>query len=132
MSLRIIISTVPHSKQRYETIGDWTYLENGDLNIVISNLGDWRKEALIAIHELIESLLCKARNITPEQVDRFDLQYEKDRLPTDSVSEPGDSMDAPYHKEHFFATSIERMLAGELNVEWFDYEESIYRLSNSD
>lgn len=130
MSLRIIITTVPHAKQRYETIGDWYYQENGDLHIVVSDLGDWRKELLIAIHELVEVSLCKARGISQQQVDKFDLEYEANRLPTDSVSEPGDSLDAPYHKEHTYASVIERGLAHELQVEWFDYEESIYNLSD--
>lgn len=129
MSLNIIIRTVPHSKQRYETVGDWIFLENNDLTIVISDLGDWKKELLIAIHELVEASLCKARNITTETVDKFDLEYEANRLPTDSVSEPGDSLEAPYHKEHIYAGVIERGLAHELQVEWFDYEESIYNLS---
>lgn len=130
MSLRIVITTVPHSRQRYETIGDWYYQENGDLHIVVSELGDWKKELLIAIHELVEVSLCKARGITQEAVDKFDIEYETNRLPTDSISEPGDSLDAPYHKEHIYAGVIERGLAHELQVEWFSYEESIYNLSN--
>ena len=35
---------------------------------------------------------------------------------------PGDNINAPYRREHFFATNIERLFAGELNVDWFEYD----------
>jgi hypothetical protein len=39
--------------------------------------------------------------------------------------EPGDSSEAPYHKEHVFATKIERMIADELGVDWDVYEKHL-------
>lgn len=36
--------------------------------------------------------------------------------------EPGDDARAPYQREQFFATNLERLLAAELGVEWFAYD----------
>lgn len=133
MSLNIIIRSVPHSQQRYETIGDWFYLDNGDLHIVVSDMGNWKLELLVARHELDEAMLCKARGITLQVVDKFDMDYETNRNPSDTISEPGDDPKAPYYNEHFFATTSERLMARELGVSWRDYEETIQKLSsNSD
>ena len=32
------------------------------------------------------------------------------------------NVNAPYRKEHFFATNLERLLAAELKVDWFEYD----------
>ncbi len=79
---------------------------------------------LVALHELVEVTLCKKRCITEAQVDAFDMAYEKNRTKGDH-SEPGDHPDAPYRKEHFFATNIERLMAAELGVDWETYENHI-------
>ena len=34
----------------------------------------------------------------------------------------GDNVNAPYRKEHFFATNLERLFASELGVDWFEYD----------
>jgi hypothetical protein len=130
MSLSIQIRTTPHSRQRYETCGDWFYLDNGDIHIVVSDMGDWKKEFLVALHELVEATLCKARGIKQMTVDRFDIEYEASRQPNDAVTEPGDDPKSPYYKEHFFATNIERMLANELGVDWGEYEQTVQSLSS--
>lgn len=127
MSLDIVIKTIPHEGQRYATVGDWQWKSDGRLVITVSDMKDWKKEFLVARHELDEVMLCRARGITQEQVDRFDIDYEASRLEGDT-SEPGDSLDAPYRAEHFFATSIERLLAAELKVDWTNYEEVINSL----
>jgi hypothetical protein len=38
------------------------------------------------------------------------------------LCKPGDDPKAPYHREHRFATRIERLLARELRVNWATYE----------
>lgn len=128
MSLNIRIITVDHSKQRYDTCGDWEWSSAGNLTITVSNMGDWRKEVLIAIHELTEVMLCRERGITQEEVDNFDKSYEETRSPDDITSEPGDHPLAPYRKEHFFATNIERLICAELGVDWENYEKVIQSL----
>jgi hypothetical protein len=119
--MNITIKTVPHSEQRYPTCGDW-FWENGTLHIRVSELSDWRFEALIAVHELWESFLCKHRKITQDEVDKFDKQFEARRQ---DESEPGDAPDAPYRREHCSATGVERILASELQVTWDEYEKEV-------
>ena len=127
MSLQITIQTIPHKSQRYDTCGDWLLLDHDHILITVSDLGNWKEEALVAVHEAIEALLCKDREISEDIVNKFDLDFEANR-PTGNVDEPGDAQGAPYRKEHFFATTIERLLARELNVDWTKYEEKINSL----
>lgn len=75
--MKITIETIPYDQQRYPTVGDWTFDKEGNLLIRVSGMGDWRKEALVAVHELVEVLICKQRGITQEQVDKFDMDFEK-------------------------------------------------------
>jgi hypothetical protein len=121
--MRIIIETIPHKRQRYETCGDW-YFRKGVLHIKVSKMSDWRREMLVAVHELVEVLLCKDRGITTAEVDAFDKAFEKARAPGNE-DEPGDDPKAPYRKEHFFATNIERLLSAELRVDWAKYDKEI-------
>ena len=121
---RVEISTIPHHHQPYPTVGDWRFKEDGTLTINVSNMSDGRYEMLVAVHELVEALLCRHRGITTEAVDEFDKAFEASRLPGDE-SEPGDHVDAPYRREHFFATNIERLLAAELGVDWATYDKEV-------
>src|SRR5258706_10041977 len=123
----ITIIIIDHKQQRYKTVGDWQWDKKGNLIITVSNMKDWRYNFLVAFHEQIEVMLCRARGITQEQVDNFDIEYEARRLPTDE-SEPGDSVLAPYHNEHMFATKLEIEMAKELGVDWNEYENKINSL----
>jgi hypothetical protein len=126
--LKITIEVIEHHEQRYDTCGDWELdVPNKILNVKVSDLGNWRYNFLVGFHEMIEAALCMEREITTAQVDAFDMQYEEGRDYLDN-SEPGDHPDAPYRKEHFFATSLERLMAAELDVDWFKYEEEINKL----
>jgi len=131
--MRIVIRSVPHWKQRYDTAGD--YYETGywsveggseeGLDVVVSELADRREMLLVAIHELVEWALCEARGITNKQIDDFDLSFDPKN---DDGVEPGDSPRAPYYRQHQIASGIERMLAAELNVDWLTYERHIKEL----
>jgi len=123
--MKITIETVPHKEQRYPTVGDWFYDECGDIVIRVSHLKDWRHEMLVAVHELVELLACKQDGVRQEDVDRFDMDYEKNRRPGDLTSEPGDDPNAPYADQHCLATGIERILAQQLGVKWSDYADEI-------
>ena len=117
--MKIRIDSIPHGRQRYPTVGDWFY--RGDTLVVrVSKMSDPRYEQLVALHELVEVLLCKKRGITQKSVDAFDKAFEKARKPG-NVDEPGDDPKAPYRKEHFFATNVERLMAAELGVDWNKY-----------
>ena len=125
--MNVKIVTIPHEEQRYPTVGDWVV--NGDnLYISVSKMSDPRYELLVAVHELVEVLLCKERGISQELVDKFDMEYEASRSEWDTTSEPGDAAGAPYKKEHFFATTVERLLAAELGVDWEKYEAEVQAL----
>lgn len=125
--MKIIIETIPHKKQRYPTVGDWYYDQRGVLHIKVSKLSNWKREALIAAHELMEALLCKEAGITQEQVDKFDMEFERKRKRGDTA-EPGDSLRAPYFFQHRFASKVESQLAKELGVSWEAYEKELEKL----
>ncbi len=118
--LNLQIRTVPDKDQRYNTVGDYYVDETGKKVFVVSDMHDWRYELLTAVHELVESSLCRQRGISDELIDAFDIAYQATRADGD-VSEPGDSEDAPYYHEHQFANKIEKMLSDELQVDWDDY-----------
>lgn len=122
--MNITLKSIPHDQQRYETCGDWQIAENGDITILVSDLGDEQMNELVALHELIEVLWCRDRGVKQEDVDAFDVAFEASRKEGDE-SEPGDAPDAPYRDGHFFATNIERQFAHERGVDWAEYEDKI-------
>jgi hypothetical protein len=130
--MRIVIETVEHSAQRYDTCGDWRWLprntadpyDKGDvLAITVSRMADWRSEALVAVHELVEALLCRHAGITAEQVDAWD---------TNGLDEPGDDPRAPYHLQHVAATNVERQLAPLMDLLWPVHEENVASAATDD
>lgn len=125
--LHIHIKTIPDKEQRYDTVGDYQESADGVQHIMVSKMDDDRYEFLIALHELIESYLCKTRNISEAAIDTFDISYEKSRAIGDTISEPGNDTAAPYHLEHMFATSIEKLMASELDVDWQTYSDACAR-----
>jgi hypothetical protein len=84
-------------------------------------MGNPSYEFLVIIHELVEYVLCWCVGIKPETVDKFDMEFKGN-------GEPGDSPNAPYHKQHCIATGVERILAAFLGVSWRDYERKINSL----
>lgn len=123
--MKIVIETIPHEHQRYPTVGDWVYDDDGNLAIRVSQMKDWRHEMLVAVHELVEVLTCKKDGISQESVDAFDIEYEKNRAKDDVESEPGDDPKAPYVDQHCLATGIERILAQQWGVKWNEYADEI-------
>jgi hypothetical protein len=141
--MKLTIETIPHQEQAYPTTGDWYDSGAGDkcdVRIAVSDMSDWRMEACIGIHEAIEALICKRRDISDSLVTIFDIAYEDARLSetgramyrarygcecaiTDD-SEPGDDVHAPYYHEHQIATAVERLLAAELGLSWMKYEQA--------
>ena len=148
------IQTVPHGAQRYDTIGDWLWHpEHKRVEIITSDLGDWRMSMACAVHELVETMLCVNDGVDEERISRFDMAYEaarKHRLnplnhhqgsadlellhdwgcdcEITADSEPGEDRHAPYRKQHAFADGIERLLANELGIVWDEYAEKVTSL----
>ena len=132
MSLHIYIDTVPHSTQRYPTVGDYFDVQTSSMkvpvsNVRISDMGNSDYEFLVAIHELVEMYLCKKRGISEESITAFDTDFEAKRQPG-NVDEPGNDSAAPYYEEHKFATIIEKALAVELKVDWDEYDKTVNAL----
>ena len=124
---RMSFVSIPHTSQRYDTVGDYQDAHGCTL-FTISEMPDERYEHLVALHELVEKILVTARGVSDESIDQFDMAYEAARLP-DNDSEPGDEPTAPYHREHQFATRLERMLAEELGIDWEHYDTTVLGLS---
>ena len=122
---KVVIETIKHEDQRYSTLGDWTFDEEGTLQIKVSDIGNWKAQIALAMHELYEAILCTARSITPEMVDDFDNLFEeeiKQGLHGDD-GEPGEDPRAPYYNEHYAAEAMDTQLRHELGVtrkEWND------------
>jgi hypothetical protein len=128
--MRIVIETIPNADQRYPTVGDWWWTPEGNLEVRISDMGNWKYEFLVAYHELLEAMLCKDRGITIDEVDAFDKNFEEERergLHTID-EEPGYAYDSPYKEEHFIAESVERIAANQLKVDWNTYEKTVMEL----
>ena len=119
----VILKTIPHSKQRYRTPGDY-FKKNGKWYIVVSKMNP-DMEFLIKIHELVELYLTQKRGVSEESITKFDIEFEKDRdKGVWKDEEPGDSPRAPYCREHKFATMIEKLCCQELSVSWEEYEKT--------
>lgn len=125
--MKIIIKIIPHTKQRYETVGDWKFNKNGNLHINVSDMQNDNYAFLVGLHEMIEAWLCKKRGIKEEDITAFDMNFELNRK-KNNIDEPGDSVKSPYHKEHVFATTIEKMVASILTINWNKYSKTVTNL----
>ena len=117
----IHIYFVPQEQQRYNTIGD--YGENHDATWFKITRFDKNPEYSIAclIHEIHEFFRNKQEGISVESVDDFDLANEH-------LDEPGESIDAPYHKTHMEADILERAVLKFMGGDWIEYEAAINNL----
>jgi hypothetical protein len=124
---RITIEVIPHSQQRYNTCGDWQFDDKGNLTMRVSEMPKtgWKGPMLVAVHELVEAILCRDRDITTKMVDDFDLKFD----PVKNDHEPGDDPKCPCRKEHCVATGIERILVAEFNLDWLPYEDEIIEMT---
>ena len=118
----IVSDIIPHELQAYDTTGDYSE-HPARWNVRVSQLPDWRYEALVMIHELTEMLLTKNNNVDWKKIDLFDTEGEGANHP-----DPGTLQSAPYHSEHMAATKIEKQLAKMLGVNWKKYNKALDRL----
>ena len=119
--MNITIKTIPKSEMRFDDAGDWFFDDSGNLQIRVADMGNWKYEFLVADHELHEALLCFDRDITTQQADDFDKQFEKENK--DKRLHAGDDINCPYKEEHFTAGIIERIMSGELDINWQIYDD---------
>jgi hypothetical protein len=119
----INVEIVPHDCQRYDTAGDWEWESDGSLTINVSRLAERRHMFLLAVHEIIEAIICKMHGISSEEVTKWDLEHIDD-------PDPGSIIGCPYRLEHHTALLVEAIMAGELAVDWDDYEIALRGLNN--
>ena len=105
---------IPHAEQRYDTIGDYWEDPDGTWQIRVSDLGDWRYNFSVMLHEFVEFAAIQARGVPESEVLAFDLASDWD--------DPGFDPEAPYHWEHVLADSIERLVSIPLGTEIADME----------
>ncbi len=127
--LNIQAKTIPHEEQRYNTSGDYWTDKKGVEQFRISDLGDYRMELAVLVHEIVEDYLCKHRGIKEQDIMAFDLMFEKEREEGKwKDEEPGDDPRAIYHDPHQIATVIERILISYFGINWKDYDDKILSL----
>lgn len=137
--MEILISTIAHDEQPYDTCGNWEWMPDATLTVTISKLPDERYEFLVMLHEFVEAYLCRAAGVSGEAVTRFDVEWLERRKGHQAGSvealaaisgpeEPGDDPAAPYFKQHRTATLVEQLVAHELGVDWIAYSEAISQL----
>ena len=116
----IEVNIIPHKSQIYETAGNYgIFLNNWWIDI--SKMSKWEYESIVLIHELVEMVLTKKRKISWDKITKFDTDHPE-------LNDPGNDKMACYHKEHIFATRIEKLLAKELGIDWEVYDKSFEKL----
>lgn len=125
--MRILIETIPHSDQDYNTVGNYKYLADGTLYITVSELGDLFLNKLVAVHELIEQALTEQLGISEEEITKFDIEFENNRE-EGNMDEPGYSPLAPYHREHEIASAVELMMCAHADVSFSNYDKIVNEL----
>lgn len=127
--MNISIKVIPHDQQRYPTVGDYWLNPDGSLEIRVSESGNWKYDALVAVHELIEVLQTESAGIKEPESMAFDQLFEREcEAGQHGDEEPGDDPRAPYREQHIFAECVERLLAQRLGVNWSEYDVALMKL----
>ena len=121
--MRIEIKSIDPVAIRYETCGDWIPLTDGSLQVLVPEYGNENSAFLVALHELVEAWLCRVAHIDEEAVSKFDIEHPE-------LEEPGDSMHAPYHKQHMIATQVERDVCNAMGLDWHDHNAWVGRAAD--
>jgi hypothetical protein len=127
--MKITIEFIDHEDQRYDTPGDWFYTPSGNLIVRISQTEIPEYNNLMAIHELVEALLCAHDGVRQRAVDRFDAAWKPRRLADGTpILECGEDPEAPYHEQHVVAEQVERIAAQAMAVHWPSYAHVIDKI----
>ena len=117
---RIFIKTVESYHQRFSECGDWFFdADSNELTIFVTKMSDWRSELAVAIHELYEAVAFLADGGDQTDVDFFDKKFYTNK---EMDGQAGDQGDAPYHKQHWQATKVEKEVVAQLELEWHQHE----------
>jgi hypothetical protein len=125
--MEIVIKFIPHKEQRYETVGDYWEDQDGNLQIRVSEMKNEMYNGMVAVHELVEFLLCRKNGVSEDAITKFDIAFEKKRK-KGNVDEPGFDNKAPYRKEHTAATAVEMIMCSATGVSWNNYDKKVNSL----
>ena len=121
----IVIKVIPEKEQRPEVNGaDWFFDADGNLQVRVSPMSDWRYETALAFHEAFEACLSKNNGVTQKAVDDFDMAYDLAH-PDEPDLNAGDEVDAPYVAEHNYATIVDRLFIGACGLKWKPYDQEL-------
>jgi hypothetical protein len=104
----IVVKAIYHEEQRYDTVGDW-WFEDDCLHVRVSRVLSQTEQWCVALHEIVEALLCKHKYGTSATciVDKWDFSHMR-------AKEPGELKNCPYKREHTIASIAEQILELEL------------------
>jgi len=123
----IHVKIIPNDQHRPGITGaDWWFDESGNLEVRISKMSDSKYESVLAVHEVVEAVLCRYAGVTHEAVDAFDIPYHQKNEVYDL--DAGDEPEAPYRRQHGFATAAERIVASEIGIPWLAYDKELAAL----
>jgi hypothetical protein len=117
------ITAISKTEIRNDDFGDYYTTKDGTDVYEIRETGNECYHIMILIHELIEYTLLKQAGIPEEAVNKFDAEHPE-------CDEPGALKDAPYYKEHKFATKIEKMLCKKFGYNWNKYEDDLINIKH--
>jgi hypothetical protein len=117
--VQLELDFIPHQEQRYETLGDWVHTPDGaKFTLHISQMRNRYSEIAVALHEMVEALLCDLEQIGAKEVDEWDFKF----LERHPKNEPGDDPLAPYHLQHKIATRVEQAFVMAVGMTWLEHE----------
>jgi hypothetical protein len=119
--MKLTVEILPYKDMRYNTYGDYFYDKSNTLRFQIVDHSNDVYTKLTLIHELVEQLLLEVKGITPDDVDRFDFDFESDTNKTSIYSEPGEDPSCIYKKEHDFSDNIIKQICESIGIKFEDY-----------
>lgn len=119
IDIRIVL--MPKNEMPYDTYDYYRRLPSGSLLITIADTGNAIYNKLLIIHALIECFLCEIDGVKFEDIDKFDMEFDKKH--PGSMDEPGEDSDAPYKKEHLIANAVEALICACTGTSWKEYND---------
>lgn len=124
----INIKFIPQSEQRFndvEQVGDYWETDTS-IEFRITKMPNTAHSQAIALHELVEKWRNDQLGIKDADVDAFDSG------PGADLDDPGLSPEAPYHRTHMEADTIERLYIIFSGNDWIEYEKALDELFEPD
>jgi len=121
--MKIAIITIDPSENRYGTVGDWIFANNGDLLVTTTRCGNKDTELLVAVHELVEAYLCRRDGIDEEVVSAWDIAHP-------DAEEPAEVEGSPYFNHHACAIEVEKVICKYLNIDWEEHQQRVADIAN--